>query len=57
MLEKFLENSPKNVSEESVKECSTLDTDVIVESTLPSFEVDGNVDNKDASETCVSYLL
>ena len=34
-----------------------MDTDVIVESTLPTFEVDRNVDNKDESEICVPLVV
>ena len=53
MLEKFLEESTLFVSKESVKDYSTLDTDVIFASPLPSFEVEGNGDNQNVSETCV----
>ena len=35
----------------------TLDTDVIFASPLPSFEVEGNGDNQNASETCVPLVV
>ena len=53
MLEKSLEESTLFVSKESVKDYSTLDTDVIFASPCPTFEVEqGNRDNEKASATC-----